>query len=68
MNLMKLTENRQKFEKMDTQIIAVIILKRWTVWFYHIEICPRDAEVKANNAYPGQTATTQSAQICLSDH
>ena len=62
----------KKPQNLDTQKMAVIILKFETM-FYHKLVCLKDADGKANSVDPDQIAPSGSgstlfAQTCLSKH
>ena len=67
----------RKFPKYsDTQKICSNHSKIWTMWLYHREICPNDADGMANSVDPDQTAPLGAvwsgsalfAQACLSEN
>ena len=67
----------RKFPKYsDTQKFCSNHSKIWTMWLYHREICPNDADGMANSVDPDQTAPLGAvwsgsalfAQACLSEN
>ena len=66
----------RKFPKYsDTQSICCYHSKIWTMWLYHREMSPKDAEGMANSVDPDQTAPLADwsgsalfAQTCLSEN